>query len=373
MAVNELLAKFHEIAESPKKQLDGYLAAGKKVVACVPVYTPEELIHSMGLVPMGAWGADTEVKEAKRYFPAFICSIMQSILELGIAGEYKGISALVVPSLCDSLKCLGQNWKYAVKDIPFIPMTYPQNRNNEVGKAFAKAGYERVISDLTVATGAQFSEVALKNSIAVYNEHNAVMRELSEVLVDYPSVTPSQRNDIFKSAWFMLKEEHTAMVKELLAALKDMPKEENKKIRVVTSGILADSPSLLKIFDENGLQVVADDVAHESRQYRTDVPDMDNPVDALAAKFAAMDNCSVLYDVEKKRADYIVELAKKYDARGIIVLMTKFCDPEEFDFVMIKKACEKADLQLVQIEVDRQMVNYEQANTMIETFKEMIQ
>ena len=53
--------------------------------------------------------------------------------------------------------------------------------------------------------------------------------------------------------------------------------------------------------------------------------------------------------------------------------MTKFCDPEEFDFVMIKKACEKADLQLVQIEVDRQMVNYEQANTMIETFKEMIQ
>ena len=77
--------------------------------------------------------------------------------------------------------------------------------------------------------------------------------------------------------------------------------------------------------------------------------------------------------MEKKRADYIVELAKKYDARGIIVLMTKFCDPEEFDFVMIKKACEKADLQLVQIEVDRQMVNYEQANTMIETFKEMIQ
>ncbi len=106
----------------------------KKVVACVPVYTPEELIHSMGLVPMGAWGADIELKESKKYFPAFICSIMQSILELGIKGEYKGISAIVIPSLCDSLKCLGQNWKYAVKDIPFIPMTYPQNRKPEAGK-----------------------------------------------------------------------------------------------------------------------------------------------------------------------------------------------------------------------------------------------
>ena len=34
-AFNELLEKFHEIAGSPKKQLDSYLAQGKKVVACV--------------------------------------------------------------------------------------------------------------------------------------------------------------------------------------------------------------------------------------------------------------------------------------------------------------------------------------------------
>lgn len=373
MAVNELLLKFHEIAESPKKQLDSYLAAGKKVVACVPVYTPEEIVHSMGLVPMGAWGADMEIKDAKQYFPAFICSIMQSILELGIQGEYKGVSALIVPSLCDSLKSLGQNWKYAVKDIPFIPMSYPQNRKPDFGKAFVKAGYERVINDLTIATGAKFSEAALAKSNAVYNEHNAVMRELSEVLCDYPSITAAQRNDIFKSAWFMLKEEHTAMVKELLDELKAMPKEENNKIKVVTSGILADNPSLLKVFDDNGLQIVADDVAHESRQYRTDVPENANSLDALVEKFSGMDNCSVLYDVEKKRAGYLVDLAKKHDARGIIVVLTKFCDPEEFDFVIIKKACEAAGIQLIQIEVDRQMVNYEQANTMIQTFKEMLQ
>lgn len=373
MAVTELLARFHEVASSPKAQLEGYLAEGKKVVACVPVYTPEEIVHAMGLVPMGAWGADVEVKEAKQYFPAFICSIMQSILELGMKGEYKGISALMVPSLCDSLKCLGQNWKYAVKDIPFIPMTYPQNRKSEAGKAFAKAGYERVILDLEAATGATFCEEKLAQSIKVYNEHNAVMRELSHVLADCPSITAVQRSDVFKSAWFMLKEEHTALVKELLEELKGMTEKNSKKIRVITSGILADSPSLLRIFEENDLQIVADDVAHESRQYRTDIRCEGNALDALAKKFADMDCCSVLYDADKKRADYIVELAKKYDAKGVMVLMTKFCDPEEFDFVMIKKACEKENLHLVQIEVDRQMGRYEQANTMVQTFKEMIQ
>lgn len=147
MAVKELFAQLHEVAAAPKKQLEKYLAEGKKVVAVAPVYTPQEIIHSMGMVPMGVWGADMELNESKKYYPAFICSIMQSILELGLKGEYDGVSAIIIPSLCDSLKTLGQNWKYAVKDIPFIPMTYPQNRKLYY-KQFMKAlGREDLIDD----------------------------------------------------------------------------------------------------------------------------------------------------------------------------------------------------------------------------------
>ena len=52
--------------------------------------------------------------------------------------------------------------------------------------------------------------------------------------------------------------------------------------------------------------------------------------------------------------------------------MTKFCDPEEFDYVPIKRACDRNGLSHINIEVDRQMVNYEQANTMLQAFKEML-
>ena len=148
MTSKELLHKFHEIASDPLKAKERYIASGKKVVLMAPVYTPEEIIHSMGMVPMGAWGADLQLNESKKYFPAFICSVMQSILELGINGTYKGVSAIVIPSLCDSLKVLGENWKYAVPSIPFIPMSYPQNRKPDFGKEYTKAGYERVISDM---------------------------------------------------------------------------------------------------------------------------------------------------------------------------------------------------------------------------------
>ena len=370
--LHELLMKFHYIAVNPDKQLKFHLKEGKKVVICAPIYTPEEIIHSMGIIPMGAWGADVEIKEAKKYFPAFICSIMQSILELGIKGVYKGVSAIVIPSLCDSLKCLGQNWKYAVKDIPFIPMTYPQNRTNEIGKKFVKAGYERLIKELETETGAIFSEEALQKSINIYNEHNDAMRKVSDLLIKYPQVTASQRSDIFKSAYFIPKEEHTKLLNDLINKLKDINQIENKKIKIITSGILADNKNLLKILDDNNMQIVGDDIAHESRQYRIDSKSLEGSLDALSEKFCEMGNCSVLYDADKKRANFIVELAKRTGAQGIIIFLTKFCDPEEFDYIFIKRALDLVEIPNILVEVDRQMIDYEQAKTVIQTFRELV-
>jgi len=368
---SEIMNKFHEVATSPRAQMDKYIAEGKKVVLTAPVYTPEEIIHSMGFVPMGAWGADMQLDRAKEYCPAFLCSIVQSILELGIKGVYDGVSAIVIPSLCDTLKTLGENWKYAVKDIPFIPMTYPQNRKPDFGIRFTRAGYERVIRDLEEKAGGSFDEAALAESIKVYNAHNAAMRRLDEVLAVHPEVTAQERSDIFKSAFFMLKEEHTALVEEFINELGESEGEAGK-LPVLVSGILTDAPALNEIFDDLGMHIVADDVAAQSRQYRTDVPAGDDALTALAEKFANMDNCSVLYNQAKPRVSWIVDTAKARGAKGVIVVMTKFCDPEEFDFVPIKRACEAAGIPVTEIEIDRQMQQFEQVRTNLETFRDLL-
>ena len=368
--LNEMLKHFHEVATSPRAQMDKYMQEGKKIVLTAPVYTPEEIVHSMGFVPMGAWGADIELNRSKEYCPAFLCSVVQSILELGITGVYKGASALIVPSLCDTLKSLGENWKYAVKDILFIPMTYPQNRKPDYGIKYTKAGYERVIKDLE-GLGGKFDDAELAKSNKIYNEHNAAMRNLDAELAKHPEITSAQRSDIFKSAFFMLKEEHTKLVNEFLDELRKNPAGE-EKLKIVTSGILADAPQLNQIIDETGFHIVADDVAAQSRQYRTDVPEGDEALQSLAVKFANMDNCSVLYNVEKPRVQWMVDVAKERGAKGVLVIMTKFCDPEEFDYVPIKKACEANGLSCVLIEVDRQMDQFEQIRTNLETFRDML-
>lgn len=373
MELQALLRLFSDIAQSPSAQKEKYLAAGQKIVLTAPVYTPEEIIHSMGLVPMGAWGGDVTLQNAKQYFPAFLCSIVQSMVELGVRGVYEGASAIVIPSLCDSLKVVGENWKYAVPSIPFIPMTYPQNRKPDYAQAFTVAGYRRVIAELECATGAQFTETALESSLRVYDAHNFAMREAAALLSQHPEVSCAQRSALFKSAFFMRKEEHTALVHELILALRAATPAPAKP-RIFTTGILADAPAFLQVLDDCGFHIVGDDIAAESRQYRTDTPDSRTPpLERLAAKFSLREHCSVLYDAQKGRVHRIVQDAQRCGAQGVLLALTKFCDPEEFDAPLIQKACAAAGLPYVAVEIDRQMERYEQVRTAAEPLRDLLE
>lgn len=371
MTAAEIFDYLHDVAENPRKMMSRYLAQGEKVVLCAPIYTPEEVICAMGAVPFGIWGADLELNEAKRYFPAFLCSIVQSCVELGMRGSYQGASAVVIPALCDTLKVLGENWKYAVPSIPFIPMVYPQNRQGTAGRKFVKANYLRVANDLAPLLGTELNDENLQDAISIYNKHNAVMRAVSTALAAHPEVTAQQRSDVFKSAFFMKKTEHTKLMEQLLDKLIGSETVGNK-VPVFVSGILTDALSLNEIFDELGYQIVGDDVAAQSRQYRVDAPEEETALDSLAEKFCTMGDCSVLYDPRKNRRFSVPERAKACGAKGVIFVMTKFCDPEEFDYPLVRKGCEEAGLPCAQIEVDRQMNNYAQARTILETFRDMI-
>ncbi|WP_026894885.1 2-hydroxyacyl-CoA dehydratase subunit D [Clostridiisalibacter paucivorans] len=371
--VKDLLKQFDTIVSNPKARLDKYISEGKKVIGCMPVYCPEELVYAADMVPFGVWGSEIEVSQAKKYFPAFICSILQTTLEMGLRGDLDQLSGMMIPVLCDSLKCMGQNWDQGIENVEFIPVIHPQNRKMEAGVEFLRAQYTKIKDKLEQISGNKITDDKLKTAINVYNKHREVMREFVVIAGEHPHlITPSERNAVIKSGYFMDKPAHTKIVQELIDACKEHPKEEWDGLKVVITGIIADSPSILKIFEENKIAIVADDIAHESRQFRTNVPICEDPMESLAKQISVMEGCSVLYDPDKKRGHMIVDEVKKYNADGVIVLMTKFCDPEEYDYPIMKKLFDQNEIPSIMIEIDQQMRNYEQARTMVQTFTDML-
>ena len=128
--LQQSIARLQAACDNPRAQLDYYLSQGKKVVGCFAPWAPEELVHASGMIPMGMWGGHTELKMAKSYLPAFACSIMQANIEFGLQGVYEGMSAVIIPAICDTLRCMTQNWRFGIKSIPAIAIVYPQNRSN---------------------------------------------------------------------------------------------------------------------------------------------------------------------------------------------------------------------------------------------------
>lgn len=369
-----ILNEFSEINKNPKAEIKKYLdSTGKKAIGCMPIYTPGEIVHAAGMLPVGVWGTDREITDAKNYFPSFICSILQTTLDLGIQGEYDNLSGIIIPSLCDSLKTMGQNWKLAVKNVEFIPLSHPQNRKIEPGIKYLKSEYKKLILKMEEISGKKITNKDLIKSIEIFNKHRFIMRQFSELAAQYPHlISPSQRSEVIKSSMFITKEKHIDMVENLILELKKNEVKVWNGKKVILTGIIADSKEFLKILEENNLAIVGDEIAQESRQFRTDIPEGGDPIERLARQISLIEGCSVLYDPEKKRGDYIAELVKKQGADGVIHVLTKFCDPEEYDYPILKKQLEKESIPFIQIEVDQQMKNYEQARTIIQTFSEII-
>jgi benzoyl-CoA reductase/2-hydroxyglutaryl-CoA dehydratase subunit BcrC/BadD/HgdB len=232
--LSDKLKQIEQIATKPRMMLDKYLAEGKKVVGCFALYTPEQLVHAAGIIPMGLWGGKVEPYLAKQYNPAITCPIMMTTFEFGLNGSYKGLSAVLIPcSLCDILRCVSQNWKSGV-DIPMIPFTLPQNRDIEASVDFLVSEYELVKERLENISGNKITDEALKNSIDIYNKHNATMREFAEVAnLHLDIITPSVRHNIMKSAMFVEKQAHTKMVREIIDELNAIPVHEWKGKRVI--------------------------------------------------------------------------------------------------------------------------------------------
>ena len=282
--VEAILSQLKEVAANPKKAMDDFKAeTGKGAVGIMPIYAPEEMVHATGYLPMGIWGAQgKQISKARTYLPAFACSIMQQIMELQCEGAYDDLAAVLFSVPCDTLKCLSQKWKGANAD-KVIVFTHPQNRG------------------LEAYLGVKITNAALENSIAIYNENRAVMREFVKVAADYPQVISAvDRHAVFKARQFMLKEKHTALVKELIEEIKAMPVQPWDGKKVVVTGILLEPNQVLEIFDEFKLAIVDDDLAQESRQIRVDVLDgEEGPLYRMAKAWQQMYGCSVATDKRK--------------------------------------------------------------------------
>ncbi|MDY0241159.1 MAG: 2-hydroxyacyl-CoA dehydratase family protein [Rhodospirillaceae bacterium] len=370
-AIAERLGAFRAVADRPAEAPALHKArTGKGAIGVFPVYAPEEIVHASGFLPVGLWGGSVRISRAQAFLPSFACSIMQSVMELELKGTYDDLTAVLISSPCDTLKCMGQKWKGKCPSIQFVQ---PQNRELESANLFLVEEYKLVRSKLEAIIGEAISDEAISASIAVYNRNRQAMREFVGLAAIHPDlISPVDRHAVVKSRYFMDKALHTEWVEGLSALLRAQPVRPWSGKKVLLTGITAEPNALLDILAENGFAVAADDLAHESRQFRHDVPEGNEPLYRLARWWQLLDGCSLATSRTKNRVSMLLDMVKAGGIDAVIVCMMKFCDPEEFDYPLIYQALQENRIKNTIIEIDQGSESFEQIRTRLQGFAENI-
>lgn len=378
MSIESQVREFAEIAENPKAQLGKFKAAGKKVIGVMPYYVPEELVYASGMVPMGVWGSNSKnIARAKEYCASFYCTVAQLTLEMLLDGTLNGLDGIITPTICDTLRPMSQNIRVAMGSrMPVIFLAHPQNRFDDFGIEFTMSQYKEIKRQLEKICSRAITPEKLEEAIKVYNRSRAARREFVKLAGEHPeAISAVDRMHVLKAAYFMLKDEYTEKLTELNKELSTLPESSWDGSKVVVSGIIADNPDLLRIFDENHIAVAADDLAYESRSFRTDAPETDDPMHDLAQQFANDDFDVLLYDRfsnKNRRAEHVADLVKESGAQGLVLFMQQFCDPEEMEYPYLKKALDEKGIPHIKLGIDHQMRDFGQARTAIQAFSDVL-
>ena len=371
--IKNTLEVLEKVCLKPEEYLEN-IRKEKKIIGCFLPYTPVELIYSMGFHPQILWWYGIETGASSKYLPPFYCYPLKSLLEAGMEGKLDYLSAVLIASLCDSLKAIGQNWKVAVKDIEFIPLVYPQNRDLDCSMDFLKSEFLNIIKILEGKFDRKYDEDKLKEAIKFYNERNQKLNKLMDLANKHLDIiTPKYRNYINKAGSILDVKDHIKYIDELIAGLeaREEFKSENKK--VLLTGIMADSKSLLNAIADSNLDVVSDDLAQESRQYRTEIKEYtSDPLFNLCKKWSDFEGCSMAHSKENERVKIILKKIKENDVDGVIFVNTSFCDPEEYDYPIVKKALDERDIPQIFIESNKENTSNGQIKTRIEAFQELL-
>jgi benzoyl-CoA reductase subunit C len=379
MTVDRILDRCRElIGEPPGAIAERWKEShpGGRVVACFPVWSPLELIHAGGMLPLAllGGGAAVELTHADSRFQSFVCSISKSTLELGFRGLLAGVDGLVFSNICDVARNLASIYK---RNFPHFHVDYlhlPQNSTSAGVAEYMAEELRRLARGFDDAFGARITETSLAKSIELYNALRARLRELYAFRIAEPQkLSTVELYLVLRGVAAAAPEEGLAWLDELVACMRHREGRPKDRVRVVVEGAFCEQPplGLLEVLEEAGCYIVEDDLLLGWRWFTSDVPANGEPFRALGQSYVdrAVPS-STRHEGRQHRSAGLIEKVRRARADAVVFTPAKFCEPALFDYVLMKQGLEREAIPHLLVEFEEKMWTFERTRSEIETFVE---
>lgn len=376
-----LLASCREIIEdmdfsSAKRWLSAH--PEKKAIGCFPIYSPFELIHASGMLPLGIIGAGNqiEIAHADSRFQSFVCSIVKSTLELGLTSRLQFLDGMLFHSICDPARNLSSVFQRNFPGLFVEYIHFPQNFTSPLGRSYLESEYRRVLQGLQQRSGHVPTVDDLNRSIALYNRIRSGLRDLYQIRTESPHlISAAESFALVRAGTLMAPEDFLGILGRVLAEIPGRPTRPKDRIRVVLEGSFCELPplGLIETLEQAGCYIVEDDFLRGWRWFTEDVPISENPLAALAESYSERAYYSgTKHDPRESKSAHLLRLFKEKKADAVVFQAAKFCEPALFDYAIYRKDLEAAKIPHLLLEFEEKTWSFDRARSEAETFVESL-
>ncbi len=361
---------FREAIKSREQRFESLALNGKKILGYFCTYTPIELIHAAGFLPVRLMGDTTVITKADALTPNFICPFLRRALEDALNGKYGFLSGVVQGYTCDAACGLINIWAENIGGKLFHTLPLPYN-DNPAARRFFKSVVLEFVEKMNQA-GGRFSETSLEDSLCLYGEIRRLILELYELRYDGRfHLNAGEMLTVVQAGFVMPPREYIEELKKLMAAVKNTEPSVRNGVPVLVSGSLVETPEILDVLEESGGRVVADDLCTGLRHFYPVTGEGERPMDRLIDRYIRRFPCpSRARAVD--RAPQLINLIRRSGAKGVVFLLQKFCTPHLADLPILNEALKKEGLPSIVVEMEETGFMEGQLRTRLESFFEMI-
>ena len=361
---------FTDAVRDQKERLTALASTGRKVLGYFCTYTPIEVIHASGFVPVRILGGNTSVERAATLTPTFICPYLRQALEKALRGDYDFLSGVVQGYTCDVACGLINIWELNVPGEIYHAVPLPYVDSPEA-RTFLRAALGELVEKLN-GIGGRLTDETLAASLDLYGEIRKRSLDLYERR--FQGRLPLSAADILtvvQAGLVTPAEDYLPMLEELAAAARNTPTVDGEGVPVLVSGSVIDEPRVLEILEASGGRVVGDDLCTGWRGFSPPAGQGVDPIDRLMDRHFTHFPCPSRMK-SQDRAPILVNLVKRSGAKGVVFFLQKFCTPHLADLPVVLEALQAEGIKGLVVEMEETGLNDGQLRTRLETFLEML-
>ncbi len=347
---------------------------GRKAVAVLPIHHPKEILTALDVLSVELWGPPGAPRgDAAGRLQTYVCAVARNALAFLASGGADAVDGVVFPHTCDSIQGLATLAKdfggWGKSAFTFL---HPKGPDRPSARRFVEAELRSFANALEGLAGRRLDPARLDAALALHGEIDTARAALLDARARVAMTDPELYALLRRGEW-LWPEDHLAELTAARAAVGDRP--AGLGVPVLVSGYVPEPLATLEALNRAGAYVAADDYAAVGRRVVRETGERGasgDPWQRLVDRTFAAPPCPTRSAEPGARVRHLEALAERSGARGVLLHLVKFCEPELFDVPAIRKAFAARGLPVLVVEGELERELSAQVVTRIEAFVEML-